>query len=49
MTWEERFVELMERIQATAVAQGDPRPLREELNKLLAERPPEKNDGTSES
>ena len=45
--WEQRCAELLERIAAADVAGIDPKPLREELKRLMAARPPEKNDGTS--
>lgn len=38
-TWEQRYADLLERIMATAAANGDPKPLQEELAKLLAEKP----------
>lgn len=39
LTWEQRYADLLERIMATAAANGDPRPLQEEFDRLMAERP----------
>ena len=41
-TWEQRCADLIERIMATSVVNGDARPLQEELKSLLAERPEHK-------
>lgn len=46
-SWDQRFLELMERIRAASVAGTDPRPLHEEFERLMAEKPPEKKDVTS--
>ena len=43
-TWEERYADLLSRIMATAVVNGDPKPLKEELKRLMAEKPPEEKD-----
>lgn len=40
--WEGRFREFLERVMATAVANGDPKPLQEELKTLMAEKPKDK-------
>ncbi len=49
-SWDDRFADLLERAMATAAAVGDPRPLQEELKKLMAEKPKkpkeEKDNGT---
>lgn len=39
VTWEQRYADLLERVMATAAANGDPRPLQEEIKKLMAEKP----------
>lgn len=41
-SWEVRYAEFLERVMANAVAGGDPKPLQEELELLLAEQPAEK-------
>lgn len=46
-SWDERYVEFLERVMANAVVGGDPRPFQEELKKLLAEKPTEKKDDTT--
>jgi len=40
-TWQERFADFLQRVMATAVANGDPRPLQEEHKRLMAEKPAE--------
>lgn len=45
-SWDERHAELIERILAAAVAKSDLAPFKDELKRLLAEKPPEKKDGT---
>lgn len=45
--WECRCADLLERIAAAHVAGMDPKPLQEQLRRLVAERPPEKRNGTS--
>lgn len=45
-TWEQKYVEFLERVMAHAVAGSDPKPLQEELKQLMAEKPQEKSDGT---
>lgn len=42
-TWEQRYADLLERIMATAAANGDPKPLQKEHIELMAEKPPEKS------
>jgi hypothetical protein len=42
--WEKRCADLLERVMATAVVGGDPKPLQEELKKLMAEKPQQKKD-----
>lgn len=37
--WEERYADLLERIMATAVVDGDTRPFLEEMAKLISEKP----------
>lgn len=46
-SWDKRFLELMERLRAAAVAGIDPRPLHEQFQRLMAEKPPEKKDVTT--
>jgi hypothetical protein len=48
-SWDDRYAEFLERVMANAVAGGDPKPLQEELKKLLAEKPPEKKDAEGQS
>jgi hypothetical protein len=40
--WEQRFASFLERVMATAVTGGDPKPLQEEYARLYAEAPPAK-------
>lgn len=40
-SWDERYVDLLERIMATGVANLDPAPLQREMERLMAERPKE--------
>ena len=39
--WDERFASFLERVMATAVAGGDPKPLQVEYDRLVREAPPE--------
>jgi hypothetical protein len=48
-SWDDRFADLLERVMATAATNGDPKPLQEEMKRLLAEKPPEKDDDGSKS
>ena len=41
-SWDDRYAEFLERVMANAVAKGDPKPLQEELKRLMAEKPTEK-------
>lgn len=41
-SWDDRFADFLQRVMATAVVKGDPKPLQEEYARLLAEAPPEK-------
>jgi len=41
-SWEDRFKDFLERVMATAAADGDPKPLQDELVQLMAEKPKEK-------
>jgi hypothetical protein len=41
-SWDERFAAFLERVMATAVSGGDPKPLQEEYARLLKEAPPGK-------
>lgn len=43
-SWEDRFAEFLERVMANAIAKGDPKPLQEELERLMAEKPIEKKN-----
>lgn len=47
-SWNERHAELVERIMAAAVAKCDLAPFKDELKRLLAEKPPEKKDGSKD-
>ena len=47
--WEQRYAEFLERVMATAAANGDPRPLQLEYAKLMAEKPPENKNEPTES
>ena len=42
LTWDDEFADFLHRAMAAAVANGDPRPLREEYARLLAKATPEK-------
>jgi len=41
-SWDFRMKEFLERVMATAAANGDPKPLQEELKTLMAEKPKDK-------
>lgn len=49
MSWEQRYAELLERIMANRVAGLDPKPLQVELKRLMATRPQEKKNDTTDA
>ena len=38
-SWDDRLTDFLNRVMATAASNGDPRPLQEEYNRMLAEMP----------